>query len=172
MEIYNSDDNKYRCCCSRFHVERGAYIIAILGIAFGVLGFICSILLSEYESGLTSAFSLLFYVSIIFAQRKQNPSLYWPFLIFNAIGITLIAIYILVLVALLILDPEVWQNYVESSQANKQTEYVIGSHLFTGFMIFFFAMSEVVSVWFQMVVYRAFKYMKMTHSSLNSYGKA
>ncbi|KAI1714624.1 hypothetical protein Ddc_11344 [Ditylenchus destructor] len=176
MNSFNPDDKHYRCCCNSCHVERGAYLIAIVGIVFSALALVGAVVMLKWGNVISGIIGILLYVSIIYAQKKQNPSLYWPFLIFNGIGIVLIGIYILVLAVMFFMVPKAWQDFIdpeiESMEESKKEQIILAVRVGTAVLIVLFAISEFLSVWFQCVVYRAYQYMKMTHSSLGAHMQA
>lgn len=79
-------DAGYRCCCGTFHVERGAYWIAVVGLVMCALSLFPSVLFSSWSSVVSLVISVLIYVGIIVAQRKQKPQWYLPYLIMNVSG--------------------------------------------------------------------------------------
>ncbi|KAI1693007.1 hypothetical protein DdX_20892 [Ditylenchus destructor] len=168
---FNPDDKQYRCCCCSFDVEDGAYAIGIIGIVLSALAFMQGIIMLEWVYVAGAILGFLRYGSIIYAQKKQNPSLYLPFLILNGIGIVLMGIYLLAFVVIFVFVPnelDLIDPQIESMQKNEKEILVMIFRSVTGMLIVVFAIAEIVDVWFQSVVYRAYKYMKMTHSSLNA----
>ena len=76
-------DADYRCCCGTFHVERGAYVIAVVGLVLCALSLLPSVVFYSWSSVVSLALSVLIYVGIIVAQKKQKPQWYLPYLIMN-----------------------------------------------------------------------------------------
>jgi hypothetical protein len=52
-------------------------------MVLSAITFFTALITLKYGNMVTGVLCLLLYLSIIAAQRKQNPSLYWIFLIFN-----------------------------------------------------------------------------------------
>ncbi|KAI1704800.1 hypothetical protein DdX_14020 [Ditylenchus destructor] len=80
-------------------------IIGIIGIVFSAVAFMKSIMIPEWNYVAGAIISFLLYGSIIYAQKKQNPALYLPFLILNGIGIVFIGVYLLVLIVIFAFAP-------------------------------------------------------------------
>ncbi|KAI1698894.1 hypothetical protein Ddc_18852 [Ditylenchus destructor] len=170
----NPDDKQHRCCCNSMHVERGAYIIGIVGMVLSGLGLVGAAVELKWDHAIGSVLSLLLYASIIYAQKKQNPSLYCPFLILNAIGIVLVAIYILMSSVLLALSMAIPENSLskESLDGVTQDQIIAATRIGIIMIMAMFSMFLIFSAWFQYVVYRAYKYMKMTQLNLGYCDKA
>ncbi|KAI1698897.1 hypothetical protein Ddc_18855 [Ditylenchus destructor] len=171
----NSVDNQYRCCCKTMHVQRGAYIIGIVGMILSGIALFRSLAEQREDPGRIGAFvSFLANVLIITAQRKQNPSFYWPFLIVNAIGIALLSMYIVIWSIMLIKVPEDWMSqakYIHEIVVLHNKEAIIHARIVFAIIISVFIACGLLAVWFEYVVYRAYKYMKVTQISLGTCNK-
>jgi len=157
-------DAGYRCCCGTFHVERGAYWIAVVGLVMCALSLFPSILLSSWSSVVSLVISVLIYVGIIVAQRKQQPQWYLPYLILNGIGIVLIPLYIILCAVAMVYMSEFFHQLVKPDDYKPYTEeqVIFGARIILGVAIVAMAISEALSIWFESVVYRAYKFMKMS----------
>ncbi|KAI1702356.1 hypothetical protein DdX_15538 [Ditylenchus destructor] len=81
---YDPDDKQYRCCCKTMHVQRGAFIIGIVGMILSQIALISSLAGQKGDPRRIGPLaSFLACMLILAAQRKQNPSYYWPFLVLN-----------------------------------------------------------------------------------------
>ncbi|KAI1705896.1 hypothetical protein DdX_13333 [Ditylenchus destructor] len=87
----------------------------------------------------------------------------------TGINILLMGIYILVTVVRFFMTPmQEFIPEIETMEENKKEQYVMASRAAIGVIIGLFAFAEFLNVWFQCVVYRAYKYMKMAHSSVGT----
>ncbi|KAI1704305.1 hypothetical protein Ddc_16210 [Ditylenchus destructor] len=156
------DDKQYRCFCNSMHVKRGAYIIGIVGTLLSVLGLIFSAVMHRWDYVIGNFLYVLLYVTIIYAHKNQDPSLYWPFLVFNGIGIAFITLVLLILGVgfLWSLGPPENAKLPTDQQSNK------GTQLGNVTLIAVLSICLFIGVWFQCVVYRACKYMEMNESSI------
>ncbi|KAI1698896.1 hypothetical protein Ddc_18854 [Ditylenchus destructor] len=167
------NNKQYRCCCNSMHVQRGAYIIGIVGTLLSALGLIVSAVTHRWDYVISNSLNILLYASIIYAHKKQKALFYWPFLILNGIGIAFIAIVILILGVLLGVrmtgvEKRNW-NGIEKpgqdmEQSNKGTQ--LGTQYGDVILIAVLSIALFLGVWFQCVVYRAYKYMKMNEMSI------
>ncbi|KAI1702354.1 hypothetical protein DdX_15536 [Ditylenchus destructor] len=174
MADNNPDDKQHRCCCNSMHVERGAYIIGIVGMVLSGLGVVGAAVELKWDHAIGSILSLVLYASIIYAQKKQNPSLYWPFLIVNGIGIVLVAIYIIMSAVLLALSMAIPENSLseETLDGATQDQVIAATRLGIVMVMAMFSAFLIFAAWFQYVVYRAYEYMKMTQMNLHTTNKA
>ncbi|KAI1714908.1 hypothetical protein DdX_08179 [Ditylenchus destructor] len=169
--IYN--DPKYRCCCNT-HVERGAYIIAFVGATLCLISTGYHIYRTESVFISTSAIQLLLYLSIIYAQKRREPWLYWPYLILTGLGLFLLACYIILAIVCAIILPGFWVDSMRNQQMAMQgvdknseklwrdAQLTVEIAIRVSFAIIAVICTIVfsVSIWFYSVVYRAYKYMK------------
>jgi len=177
------DEKKYRCCC--FHVEKGAGVIAVVGIVLQLF-----VLFPYSQWGrpfswlnvLATLISVLVYASILIAQRKREPRLYLPFLILNGIGILVLAVYSLILLMVLVLSGAddgsgYYEAEVVTAGSEDSTTMPVITHKWHaghqmshirreifGLLLVLWA-SAVISTFFQWVVYRAWKWMKLEKGS-------
>lgn len=100
--------SEYQCCCGCMHVERGAYMIAFIGAILAALFAIANFLMGNVVMGVVAILFFLIYWSILAAQKSHKPGLYVPFLVMNAMGAVLLALWIVFLVLMLVLLPDFW----------------------------------------------------------------
>uniref|UniRef100_A0A915EMD3 Uncharacterized protein n=1 Tax=Ditylenchus dipsaci TaxID=166011 RepID=A0A915EMD3_9BILA len=194
MEACDEANKRYQCCCSNFHVEAFVKPLVCVLRALAIAHKYISWCLHHCRPRNTAKFDwatffdflhsyaslpihitwILVCACIIHAQRSQSPKLYWPFLISNGIGIVLTIIYVIILVILLILPPSIlkiqwYLKYIgiDVTIANPDEVFCIASAI----LIFEFAICGAINMWWQMVVYRAYEYMKLTHLSMNAQAK-
>jgi hypothetical protein len=74
-------DADYRCCCGTFHVERGAYWIAVVGIALCALSLVPTVYNYSWATVVSAMVSIAIYGGILVAQSKQEPLWYLPYII-------------------------------------------------------------------------------------------
>jgi len=170
--IYN--DPKYRCCCG-VHVQKAAYIVAIVGIALTALTLAGSALGRMYEaplwkkhavspvySILTKAVSILACVAILYTKKKQNPSLYLPFLITQALVMAVIALYIILLLLLIIASSSSSSSSAVSGSGSGgrsvEQQQRSAFHLSNGATLLIFTIALVFYCWIYSLVFRAYKF--------------
>lgn len=157
---------KYRCCCNRMRVERGAYGIAIVGMVAHLLLIVYKILIEVLDdhsrndqlmhvSGFVflSLAMIFAHYCIILAQRNGKPSLYVPYLIYN--GVFLSALLILCVLISFSIVRIIFFSYPNSNQ-----------DIFTYAIILVPAIA--IYAWFFLVVWRAHQYMKTVQSLTKS----
>uniref|UniRef100_A0A914E8K3 MARVEL domain-containing protein n=1 Tax=Acrobeloides nanus TaxID=290746 RepID=A0A914E8K3_9BILA len=110
---------------------------------------------------------------IVYADRSHKPGGYLPYLIFAAIGIVIYTVFIVFVVKALTLHNGTFytQSYDYETQHNDSdidpkivVHHLRSFHRITCEMIFFMAavmaFVDWIAIWFWMVVYRAYQYMK------------
>uniref|UniRef100_A0A915CUB9 Lysosomal-associated transmembrane protein 4B n=1 Tax=Ditylenchus dipsaci TaxID=166011 RepID=A0A915CUB9_9BILA len=85
--IYN--DPKYKCCCGT-HVEKGAYIIAIVGTVLTGLSLLSNILILNYP-----------------AIKRRETWMYLPYLILTGIALVLLALLAIFLIVMAVVRNEI-----------------------------------------------------------------
>jgi len=145
------------------HVERGAYIIAFIGALLSAIFAVLQLLSGNIPAFIIGLFSFLIYWSILYAQRKRSPGLYWPFLFLNGISILLMGMYIVFLIAMLILLPPFWANerHAEAHPDHRSREALLAAvRLFTWLQLIYTIIAEIITIFFWSIVYRAYVFMK------------
>ncbi|KAI6170805.1 hypothetical protein M3Y97_01113700 [Aphelenchoides bicaudatus] len=153
------EERRNECCCG-LHVQTGSLVI-------GVIGVICSLLVigvSGYflwfvQLGL-AALILILYVLVIAAVRFQKPQLFVPFLIVNFMLVMFYGFYYIVSVFFLVVDliSTISTDYHYGMHARRHDASTVRWITFAqmvGILV-----SLVVGMWFETIVYRAFRLMR------------
>uniref|UniRef100_A0A183CFK2 MARVEL domain-containing protein n=1 Tax=Globodera pallida TaxID=36090 RepID=A0A183CFK2_GLOPA len=154
-------ESRYTFCCGPFRtsVETGTYWIAILGFVVKIIVAIYNS--ATFHSVLAGLFPLLCaicYLSVVFAQKKNNPSLFMPFLIVEGIGLVIYMLVYIMIAAITILAP---QEIVD--KLNKHSEKPITREMTSSILIFCLIIAGLyfaLTVWFYSIIYRAYKMLK------------
>lgn len=154
------EDPRNRCCCA-VHVVTGANIIG----GFGVVLSLCLLIVGlVYGRWLLAVGPLLFcfaYASVFYAYHTRNARIYWPFLIVNGLAVAVGSFYILILLAMFLMNPEFWQRYM-----NEFTDYQFQEtihqfpRLVTAGVCCVMLFVQVMNIWFELVVYNASSFMR------------
>jgi len=185
------NESRFRCCCNAMHVERGAYVIAIIGAIMAAIFGILNLLSGNIVLFVVAIFFFLLYFSIMVAQRKRQPNLYIPFLVLNWLAAFLLALYIIFLIIMLIALPDFWVRQhrddgfgfygpterlsfgdddrhhnalVTHTDERGHPRYFWGAiRLFTWLQLIYSVVAEILTIYFWFVVYRAWQYMRAEH---------
>ncbi|KAH7729948.1 hypothetical protein AAVH_02429 [Aphelenchoides avenae] len=174
-----------RCC--GMHVRKGAQVIGIVGVIIGVLILLGAVLYNHtWGSYLDGIVTIFIYAALIIASQKGEHRWYLPFLILNGIWIILKVLYFLFLVFMMITMPPSWQRYVydgprhdyrttdgrivttdgrnftatDARVVRRDVDAEEEARIQTGFMLAVLLIGLLLNMWFQHVVYRAYKNLK------------
>jgi hypothetical protein len=153
-------DPRYQCCCG-MNVEKGAFIIGIIGTVFAILSFISAFWMS-YSFG--SALQLIAYICIIIAIKKRRPGFYMVFLVITGIYTVILIALCAFFLVMLIQMPDFWTG--QFSDASKTTDYNTWMDAIRVLTVIFFCaflISLAINLWAMWVVFRAYKYMLATN---------
>ncbi|KAI1714625.1 hypothetical protein Ddc_11345 [Ditylenchus destructor] len=153
-------DPRNRCCCN-IHVVKGATIIAIVGMVIAVLSIVGCILAGRYFQCIGFVLAIFLYATVLYAQHVRNPGLYWPYLVVNGISIGICSLYILLLLAMFVVMPAFWQRHLNET-TNYQYQEAINKwpRVITGLAAAFMLLCQVVNIWFELVVYNAYCFIR------------
>ncbi|KAH7724695.1 hypothetical protein AAVH_07836 [Aphelenchoides avenae] len=149
-----TENPRDRCCCNT-HVEIGARAIAVFGIVCTLLYLLANFHTTPNIFG--SVVALVAYVCIFVAQQGRVPGLYLPFLILQGIGIVMYSLATSYLIFLFIAMPANYNRLIDDSylqDPNVSPRAVIGVAAVFLFLI------NALNVWFELVVFRAYVFMK------------
>ncbi|KAI1698899.1 hypothetical protein Ddc_18857 [Ditylenchus destructor] len=168
---YNLDNRQYRCCCNSMYIQSGAHIVAVVGLLLSVLGMFSSAVMWRWDFSIIFCLNLLLcqHMTIIYGIKRQNPSLLRLFLVLNGLCIALLTVFILVsglMLRLMVSAPEKW--FPKNKHLDEDTKSKIIHDARFNIISFMAFMSAylIMDAWFQCVIYRAYKYMKMAQMSL------
>ncbi|KAI1702359.1 hypothetical protein DdX_15541 [Ditylenchus destructor] len=167
--VSDSDDKKYLCCCNNIHVQRGAFIIGLLGvilIPLFMIGSVFTMKLDHYYYGICPILHFLSCISIIYAYYSQNPKFYWPFLVLTAVSICLN--FLILCVWVFVRVPGSWMLDTQYMNEVHKSE-TKSARLNTAIVITLLIILEFLSIWFEFVVFRAMKYTKMKNLELDAH---
>lgn len=167
---YQQMEASATCCAGplRTHVEKGAFVIAVIGMVWSV---VLAILAPFRPIGMLAVLGIemchliTFAVClfIVIAQRKRNAAYYMPYLIYMGIALVCTSLTIVGLVVLTIAAP---QSLID--EFNKvYPELKLDVHKFRlilGFGALFYALATAFWAWVYSIVYRAYKYIKAGQS--------
>ncbi|KAI1702358.1 hypothetical protein DdX_15540 [Ditylenchus destructor] len=168
---YDLDDRQYRCCCNSMHIQSVAHLVAIVGLHLSVFGMIFSAVMWRWDFAIIFCLNLLLsqHMTIIYGIKRQNPSLLRLFLILNGGCIALLTVFILIsglMLKMIVTSPEKWlPKNKDLDDATKTKTIQDARHNINSF-IAFLSVYQILDVWFQYIIFRAYKYMKMAQLSL------
>jgi hypothetical protein len=154
---HQQESSKDYCCCG-IHVETGAKVIAILGLFGTALLFLLGFLALSPGHIVGAVFAFIIYLCIFLAQSQRTPGLYWPFLILNGFAVITNTIGLLYLIVMFFYMPNDWQRSIGKSLAAQRQD--VSPRMVTGLAILFNGVGWAIALWFQMVVYGAYKFQK------------
>ncbi|KAI6225433.1 hypothetical protein M3Y99_00748100 [Aphelenchoides fujianensis] len=161
------EERRNECCCG-LHVQTGSLIIGIIGVlgALAVIG-VSAYFLWFVQLGLAFLI-LLLYVGVIVAAHFKQPRLYIPFLVVNFILVMFYGFFYIVSLFLLLLDllsslGEEYDRYPTPEQMHQTTV-----RWFTFIQMLGILISLVVGMWFETIVYRAFRRMNEEKTGIPS----
>uniref|UniRef100_A0A914IDF2 MARVEL domain-containing protein n=1 Tax=Globodera rostochiensis TaxID=31243 RepID=A0A914IDF2_GLORO len=156
--IYKS---RYTFCCGPFRtsVETGTYLVAILGFVLELIVAIYDF--AKFHSVLPGLFPLLSaisYLSVVFAQKKNNPSLFMPYLLVEGIGLVFNMLVCITIATITILVPQEIVDELNKRSEKPITREMLRPNLIVCLIIvsLYFAMTA----WFYSIIYRAYKMLK------------
>ncbi|KAL3076108.1 hypothetical protein niasHT_034172 [Heterodera trifolii] len=148
--------NRHTCCWGPFRtrIETGTTVMALFGFGLGILSAISSYVgFHNLYAGMVYLASSLFYLSVIVAMKKKEPSLFLPYLIFEGIGLLCAAVISLTMFIFGIWSPQ---------QAFSTKEQEMN---FRSLMLFFAAtvgIDVALNAWFYSIIYRTYNLLKKT----------
>lgn len=83
VELHGLRDQRYFECLCGIHVHRGSYIVAIIGLIFSTISILFAFMLKQIIVIPFPITSLILYLLVLIAYKKQKPALYLPFIILN-----------------------------------------------------------------------------------------
>ncbi|CAD5223460.1 unnamed protein product [Bursaphelenchus okinawaensis] len=157
LHNYSYDYGVRPTCCCGFHVQTGALIIGVLGMLSCIVAIGFSAFYGMYYQLGFAIGGLLMYLLIILAINFKQPQLFVPFLITNFVGVMLYGIIYIVSVFYLFVE-------LISSLSNEYTtrDAIQGRMVrwITFFQMVAILLCLVIGMWFETVVYRAYRFMK------------
>uniref|UniRef100_A0A915ETY9 Uncharacterized protein n=1 Tax=Ditylenchus dipsaci TaxID=166011 RepID=A0A915ETY9_9BILA len=165
--IYN--DPKYQCgYCFKMHVERGAFVLAIIGVIASIISFLlfCTLLFTRLQNFYMIAVSIIamiMYLSIIYAQKRREPWLFLPYLYYWSICLILGLLLRTLQISMMIVLPISWSKNSRRSCVTPGSTFTYTLYNSTFFLVYFIIRNFItifLSVWIFSVIYRAYKYMK------------
>ncbi|KAI6243180.1 hypothetical protein M3Y99_00141700 [Aphelenchoides fujianensis] len=154
MTIAAADSDPYYHCLCGIHVHKGAWIIGILGIVFGVLGTICELVLNHIPMALFDLVMLITAICLVYGNKSLRPNFYWPHLILNTLGMIVGSVLNLVwgIAAIAV----VAKSSKTDDKEHLEALAVAWATLFTAVFVVLFAL---IQFYFIRVVWRARTYM-------------
>jgi hypothetical protein len=184
MTYYGSSE--YRCC--GMHVRKGAQIIGVIGLVLGIFILLGAVFYNHtFGSYVDGIVTIIIYAALIVASQKHIAKWYLPFLILNMLFIIFKVLYVIFLVFMLVTMPPSWQKYVYPYPVAHEERVVVAegpvedaritsgrvvdrrvvahdvedeARVQTGAMIAILAIGLLLNLFFQYVVYRAYKSLK------------
>ncbi|KAI1723032.1 hypothetical protein Ddc_07224 [Ditylenchus destructor] len=158
----NIEDERYRCCWGRVHVETATRGIAMFHICLMAAVFILTIAVESGRSNhpsnylpsqlITMLLVSTIYIAIFVAQRKRIPGLYWPFLIFNGLGVAIGCLTLLLFCVVIVLS-----------------QFPMEFMPWLAFCLVLMVGGVSLNAWFESVVYSAFQFMRQQEQLPSTY---
>uniref|UniRef100_A0A914D8M2 Lysosomal-associated transmembrane protein 4B n=1 Tax=Acrobeloides nanus TaxID=290746 RepID=A0A914D8M2_9BILA len=155
------NDNYYKCLCGT-HVRTGAFIVAIIGVVFGLIQ-----LLSASTPCLNSGIVkynilcglLTIFVNslVICADQKEKPWAYLPYIIFKGLVILFYAFVVIVLLIIGIFAPSDAPTIFSGKTPEEQIMAVRIVFISGAIVLLIF---NAFLLWFASIVFRAYQYMR------------
>ncbi|KAI6179808.1 hypothetical protein M3Y98_00650800 [Aphelenchoides besseyi] len=150
--IREPEDQYYRCIFG--HVDRAVLIISIIGLVLSALNVLSFAFVHQYYSWSLSAIWICVYLILLYGNRCHQPFCYLPYLVVNTISIlTIIPLSVVMLIVAPFISVRGLPDHV-----NEKDKLVFG--ILTGLLGAFLFCSGIISIYFNYVVYRGYRYLQ------------
>ncbi|KAI6212659.1 hypothetical protein M3Y94_00052200 [Aphelenchoides besseyi] len=153
------EERRNECCCG-LHVQTGSLIIGIIGVIGSLVVIAVAAYFLWFVQLALAVLILLLYVGVIVAAQCKKPRLFIPFLIVNFMLVMFYGFFYIVSLFFLLLDlfstlsQDDYYQYVPADQMHGTTV-----RWFTFIQMIGILVSLVFGMWFETIIYRAFRSM-------------
>jgi len=163
-----SKKDEYFQCGFQIHVEQAAVVIAAVGICSSLVKLI---LWRNYPDNIAAlvftVVTMLSHAAILCAQHTKIPKLYIPYLLVNPICIlALIHFYVTPLIGVVLTLPHL-KRVAQEGKLNDDVMLIKLAQPVAILELLLFAIAILSMVWFELTVYKAYRYMVHNNKSGN-----
>jgi len=153
------EERRNECCCG-LHVQTGSFVIGIIGVIGSLIVIGISAFFFWFVHMGLAIMILVLYILVIAAVHFQKPQLFVPFLIVNFMLVMFYGFFYIVSLFFLIVDliSTINEDYSYGMQGRRLDATALRWITFAqmvGILV-----SLVIGMWFETIVYRAFRIMK------------
>jgi len=150
-----------QCCCG-LHVRTGALVIGIVGVLSSLIVLVLSAVYLWYIQLGLSALILVLYALVIVACEFKKPPLFVPFLVLNFAFVMFYGFYYIVSLFFLLIDLVSSLSVDYTTPEGMHGRRVDNSEMrwLTFAQMIGVLVSLVIGMWFETVVYRAYRSLK------------